>query len=545
MKKKILWMVASVAIVFGSIYVTALNAPALFGAGGGAHQLLMPGPGRYASGAPEKFDGKFLYHRAWEAFRDFHKELADPANMAKFAEWEHKFDTTDDLKTEEGTDRAIKMMRDSLGQRFDYFLTPEGTKAEQQQVRSDLVGIGVQVSIKGVDEQRKALGEEIKARKKAKNPMPKDEIVNRLKAMGNIGPGREMIVVGPIEGSPAFNILKKDDVISEVDGVSLEGKTLDAATNLIKGKPDTKVSITISRLNEQGEAVKNTYTFTRKPIERHAVHMKVVENKAVIKVDDFMAENLPEDFAKAVAKADEKNIGIVVDLRNNPGGALSSVLEMMANVINRGELMLQIERVPGTNVILYNETHVQNGFMMTVQRTAANPDRPRTQAGERPPLLLKGNKPIVVLINGGSASASEIFAGAIQANKRGKVVGTPSIGKGVGQVVLDLPYGRRLHITTFEFLPGGMKSDWIGVIPDIEVPITPEDIKAGRDPQLDAALKQIDDEIADNAKRTERSKQTLEEHHKRFDKSLKQQKEMDALPLGAEPPDVDEEEGEE
>jgi C-terminal processing protease CtpA/Prc len=105
----------------------------------------------------------------------------------------------------------------------------------------------------------------------------------------------------------------------------------------------------------------------------------------------------------------------------------------------------------------------------------------------RIPLALPATTPVLVLIDGNTASASEILTGALQANGRARVVGQPSMGKGVGQVVIDLPSDRNTHVTNFEFLPGGVKMDWVGIVPDIEV-LLPEGVDPFFDPSTDTQL---------------------------------------------------------
>jgi C-terminal peptidase prc len=539
MKKKLLWMVAGIAIVFGSLYVVAWKAPGVFGASGGnaqqAQQSTEIDPRDYAAGAPEKFDGKFLYHRAWQAYNDLHRGLADPEARAKFAaEWEHKFDTTGDLNTIEGTYRAINQMRDALGERFDYVNPPTQAAAERNQQHSDLEGIGIPIGMKGM--------------KDAAKDMPKNPTPDQVKAFLTIRPGHELFVADdPIQGGAAFGVLKKDDVIKAVDGVKVEGLTLEEAVSKIKGKAGTKVDITVER-TENGVVTTPTFTFTRAHVDCHVVKLIGKDGKAVIKLGDFVCDTGPDEFALALEDANQNASGIVIDLRGNPGGIVGYAIDMISEVLPRGTIMVQVERMPGTDQVVYDETDLQNGLIMHVQRLANDPSKPNIEMGKRAPLLVHPNKPVVILINGNSASASEIFAGAMQANHRAKIVGTPSIGKGVGQIVVPLPYdanghvvppglGGNLHVTSFEFLPGGKKSDWIGIIPDIQVERTKADIEAGKDPQLDAALAEIDKEVADNAAQAERAKQMLDAHHSCFDKQLQFRNKMDNLPVGAPPPE--------
>jgi C-terminal processing protease CtpA/Prc len=110
-----------------------------------------------------------------------------------------------------------------------------------------------------------------------------------------------------------------------------------------------------------------------------------------------------------------------------------------------------------------------------------------TKTGNRPPLVVPKDMPVIVLVDGGSASASEILSGALQANKRALIIGQPTVGKGVGQHVINIPGDRNMHVTSFEFRPAAMAMDWIGIVPDIEVTL-PEDANLQEDPSSDAQL---------------------------------------------------------
>src|SRR6185437_9833848 len=163
-----------------------------------------------------------------------------------------KFDNTGDLNTIEGTYRAIMIMRDSLGERFDYVNPPSQAAAEKQEIHSDLVGIGIPVGLNDL--------------KGIKNDLPKRPTKDQVESALKIRAGHElMIVADPFEGGPAYGVLKKGDIITAVDGHKLDGLSLEDASALIRGKAGTKVDVTVQR-TQNGEVTTPTFTFTRAAI---------------------------------------------------------------------------------------------------------------------------------------------------------------------------------------------------------------------------------------------------------------------------------------
>jgi carboxyl-terminal processing protease len=395
-------------------------------------------------------------------------------------------------------------MMESLGQRFDYFMNVEATKAEQQSVDATLVGIGVNVQLADMEG--------------IINSLP--ETVTRAefeKAM-TISKGHELTVEGTVEGGPAAAVLKAGDIITHVDGKALDGMQLNDAVKLIRGQEGTTVNLTVERV-ENG----NTQTL-QVQVKRAKVKMKVVHTKDLgdgityVRVDNFMSRTVAQEFAQALQKASTGK-GLVIDLRGNPGGELNSVLAMSAMIIPDGTILVTESRESGG--LTKNQVIVNRDFVTMVEGNGV-------QVGPRPPLMVPESMQIVVLIDGGSASASEILSGAIQVHSRGVVMGKPSHGKGVGQSVIDLPFGRRLHVTSFEFLPGGKAMDWIGILPEVEVENDP---KQAGDEQLNAGVARLKTMIADEEARQKKSEELKKQNQDNFQKELQQrnQKRSEAL----------------
>lgn len=426
--------------------------------------------------APAKpvFDGKPAYDAALSELAKRHFTLVDPAKRAAWvAEWQHKFDNTEFFKTEEGTDKAMFMLAWSLGQRFDYYNPPAANTAEDERFNSTLAGVGLTVRTKGLAKAIKALGDK-----------PTED---QMKAVFKLADDRPLMVADdPEEGTPAFasHNLKKGDRILSVDGVSVNGLTSDEAVNKIRGKEGTTVTLTINRVTE----FSNT-TFDVK-LTRAKFPIKVVHTDDLgagvlhVRLSHFGSQFGSEEMAQALsATTSGKVSGLVLDLRGNPGGMLDQVIEMAQMIMDEGTIVSQLYR-QGDKIITI--THKLTPTNLIVEASVDGKVVERT-VDDRIKRIVPKALPMIVLINEGSASASEILSGALQDSGRALVVGQPTHGKGVGQTVIKLPLNRNMHVTSFEFRPGGIAMDWIGVVPDVEVKL-PEDADTVEDPSTDTQL---------------------------------------------------------
>ena len=268
-------------------------------------------------------------------------------------------------------------------------------------------------------------------------------------------------VVSPIEDTPAYKAgLKPGDLIIKLDDSPVKGMTLAEAVKRMRGKPDTKIVLTLVR---KGESKPIVVTLTRAVIKSQSVKYKLVEpDYAYVRVTQFQ-EPTGADLAKALKTviAENKNgklKGIVLDLRNNPGGLLNSAVGVTAAFIPKGEL------------VVYTEGRIPDAKM----RLTASPDNyvrggPAEDYLKGLPAELK-TVPMVVLINSGSASASEIVAGALQDHKRAVIMGTQSFGKGSVQTILPMNNGTAIKLTTARYYtPKGRSIQAKGIVPDIVV----------------------------------------------------------------------------
>src|SRR5262249_48795475 len=271
-------------------------------------------------------------------------------------------------------------------------------------------------------------------------------------------------VVAPIDETPAAKAgVMANDIISHVDGEPVQGLTLNQAVEKMRGPVDTRVKLTIIR---KGSDKPIEISITRDIIRVRSVRANLQgEDVAYIRITQF-SEQTTDGVRRALgelsAQAGDKLKGFIIDLRNNPGGLLDQAITVSESFLERGEIV----STRGRNA---EET----------QRFNAR-NRDMTKA-----------KPVIVLINGGSASASEIVAGALKDHKRATILGTRSFGKGSVQTIIPLGSGNgALRLTTARyFTPSGSSIQAKGIMPDIQVlQDVPEELKAQTDTRGESSL---------------------------------------------------------
>ena len=271
----------------------------------------------------------------------------------------------------------------------------------------------------------------------------------------------EFEIVRPIDGQPAERAgLRAGDIVVAVDGVPLTGKTIDESIQLVRGPRGTPVTLTIART---GVADPFDITIVRETIVIPVVESEMLDgNIAYIRLTTFNNRNTEAQFRAALEPLLAENpVGIILDLRDNPGGFLDQVVEISDIFLPEG-------------VILRERNN--SGFSQIF----------RSEDGD-----IAEEIPLAVLVNGGSASASEILAGAVQDTGRGIVIGEVTFGKGSVQTVRALSDGSEIRVTIARwFTPNDNSIDGVGVTPDIELP-TPEDFGGDGDTQLSRAVDYI------------------------------------------------------
>lgn len=425
-----------------------------------------------------KFDGAPVYRAAFEALRDMHKDLQDPVKRAKFvADWEKRHDADKVFETEVATDKAIYEMMWSLGQRFDYYNPPAAAQEERDQTQASMAGIGATLLQRNLSKAIRALG---------KDPKKEDVI-----PLFNLADERPMIVAEePENNTPAGKGgLKKGDRIVAVDGSPVNGKTLDAVVGTIRGTPGTSVKLSIIRSTDVAD-IKLDISLVREKFIVHSVKAHDIGGGVtLIKFDHFMSQYGTEEMFNALTEA-AKGKAIILDLRGNPGGELGQAINISAMFLDKGGIVQLIQRNDDDMVTITHSVTPTN-YQGRIQVSGGSDT---TKIGKRLARIVPKDMPIVVLVDGGSASASEILSGTLQANGRALIIGQPTVGKGVGQTVVPLPGGRNMHVTSFEFRPASLKMDWIGIVPDIEV-VQAEDASPLEDPSTDTQLNRAKLEI--------------------------------------------------
>lgn len=268
----------------------------------------------------------------------------------------------------------------------------------------------------------------------------------------------KLLVISPIEDTPAAKAgLKENDYIVEIDGKSTKGMTVKDAADNIRGEEGTYVKLLVRR-----GGVDKVYNIQRTEIKLKAISTTPPKKFALndkigyIRLSTFMNKGTTAEFANALLRLGNKS-GYIIDLRSNPGGLLSNAIFISDMLLPGGTIVSTVDR---------------DGY------------KESTKATKR----VSTSKPIVVLINGGSASASEILSGALKDNGRAVLVGEKSFGKGLVQEINKLQGGSGLNITTQKYLtPNGTDINKKGITPDYTVKLTEEDVLNDRDPQLQKA----------------------------------------------------------
>ncbi|MBE5933683.1 MAG: S41 family peptidase [Lachnospiraceae bacterium] len=277
------------------------------------------------------------------------------------------------------------------------------------------------------------------------------------------GTDKAVTIVRPIPGSPAEEVgLMAEDIVVQVGDVEITNQDLSTVVDMIRGEEGTQVYIKVYRPSENDYV---EFEVTRRVVENVTVYAEMLDdNIGYIQVQQFY-ENTDEEFIDAIKGMQSKNVkGIIVDLRDNPGGLLDSVVNMCDFIMDEGPILTTKDK--HGNVIQKYDSSAKESLDI----------------------------PMVVLVNGNSASASEIFAGAMKDTGKAELVGTTTFGKGIVQSVLPLSDGTAIKLTVAKyFTPAGTDIHEAGVEPDyvIELPDGKEsavNVKREEDTQLDKAI---------------------------------------------------------
>jgi carboxyl-terminal processing protease len=268
--------------------------------------------------------------------------------------------------------------------------------------------------------------------------------------------GGKLVVLATIDDTPAKKAgLLPNDIITRIDGHETAGFSVEEAADRIRGPKGSSVELTILRGNKI-----LTKRIQRDEIRIHSVFTKALSDKNIgyIRLSSFISEDMLSELDEALAKVDTKK-ALIIDLRQNYGGLFSNATELADMLLDQGDIVAVVDRDQQKRV------------------RKAHPG-------------VRYSRPVVLLIDGGSASASEILSGALKDNHRATLIGTRSFGKGLVQKINLLPLDSGLNITISKYLtPNGTDIHKKGIEPNYQVPFTEENFKRHEDPQLDAAIR--------------------------------------------------------
>ncbi|MDY6358674.1 MAG: S41 family peptidase [Cyanobacteriota bacterium] len=350
-----------------------------------------------------------LFDKNWHVIKnEYYDSSFNDQHWNRWKEhYQNKIKTADDAKV------ATDTMLASLNDPYSRFMSKEEFAKQNNSISSKISGIGVSI----------------------------------------INDSGKIRIINVIDQAPAqFAGLKSGDIITAIDGKKVSGLSLAEVSNLVKGLPNTIVTIEIQRRTEKIEK-----KIIRKEITIKTVKSTNYKDIGYIQISSFISSSTPNEFLEALENTINTK-GLIIDLRGNSGGLLSNAVFIANLFINKGRLVSIVGR---------------NGYRHDIdaQRTDVNI-----------------NKPIVILVDETSASASEILSGALKDYHKAKLVGTRTFGKGMVQKIIPMPNETGLNLTIAKYLtPAGHDINKKGISPDVEITLTKNDLDTKTDSQLEFA----------------------------------------------------------
>ncbi|MBS2010275.1 MAG: PDZ domain-containing protein [Cyanobacteria bacterium SZAS TMP-1] len=421
-----------------------------------------------------------LYHTTWAEAR---ASAYDTSNYKDWDQWEHKYDGQ--IKTDEDAVKFSNEMLKSTGDHYARLFSAEESRAASLDANEHFVGIGVKLK-----PQLDSSGEPVMAPNKDDGPLM------AVDADGN--PLLEDIIAGgPAEKAG----LKAGDAIAAVDGRSLKNATMLGMRKEIAGKEGETITLTVVRKGQTLPPVK----VTRAQVKQEKLSYKMLtapNGKSIgyIRLEDFMDVNAPEEMDAALKALPTDRL--IIDLRSNPGGLMPICLQLASMFVDQGTLVSTRTRIHDAGYETTRFVLQKDG--MAVVTTDEDSGKVSTVMQDRLEPIASG-KQVIILVDGNSASAAEMFTAALQQNGRATVVGEQSFGKGIGQTVMRFPNGTEFHVTTFRYFTpngfwlgnggnGAQSHEQFGITPDHKVPFNK--VKGARygsplDNQLNFAIDQL------------------------------------------------------
>ncbi len=377
-----------------------------------------------------------LYHRAWEKAA---QTIYDPTDLGDWAAWEHKFDGQ--IKTDEDAIAKANEALSSAGDPYTYLMSPQKAADDDDRAAGKFVGVGITFAIQTDDD-----GKAVTDKQGATLP--------QVDANGYV------IVQSVIEGAPAEQAgIKPGDAIKSVDGVPTKDLAIDDIVKQVRsGPPGSSVTFVLIR-----DGKEFPLTVTRNAVKLASVHTRMIAgtNIGYLRLDDFAQTDATEQFRAGLEKLKDAE-ALIIDLRGNPGGFVFNSINISSMFIKQGVVVTIKERLPGDpKHPAYRVTthYLTESKLIEESYTTDNPTQTTRRVHDRQPYLAD-DRPVVFLVNEGSASASEMTTGAVHDNGAAKVVGEKTFGKGVGQSTIMMPNGTRLHVTSLRYYtPNGT---WLG-----------------------------------------------------------------------------------
>lgn len=429
-----------------------------------------------------------LYHYAWETAAE---TIYDPRDLGNWSDWEHKYDGK--LHSDEEAIAAANDALKTVGDPYTYVMSPEQVTADSERARGNFIGVGLTFSV-----QQDAEGKVVTD--------PSGAPLAQVDAAGHV------IVQSVMPGAPAQKAgLKAGDALVSVDGVDTRGAPLDAIVKRVRnGGPGTTVTFVVKRGGNEFPL-----TITREKVKLAAVHTRMLpDNIGYLRLDDFSQSDAYTQFRRGLEDLKDAR-ALVIDLRGNPGGFVFNAINISSFFIKEGVVVTIKERVPGDParpVYRTVTTYLTPDKLIEEATRSDDPTRVKRKVHDRQPYLAD-DRPVVFLVNEGSASASEMTTGAVRDNGAATVVGEKTFGKGVGQATVFMPNGTRLHVTSLRYYtPNGT---WLGngraktpahgeqpangITPDVEVKPDKKYFESGstEDNQLRRAIEVVRKQLGD------------------------------------------------
>lgn len=403
-----------------------------------------------------------LYHRTWETVRD---NYFDKSKLKDWDQWEHKYDHL--IKTDEDAIRYAREMVNSLNDPYTWLHSPQEVKNEIDHAFGKTISVGILFT-------------------PALEPSGRPRTDSAGQQVPEVdGEGRPVVYIVQ-RGSPAHEKgVTPGDAVVKIGDKPVKGMSVDELNRLMAGEIGTTVPVTVSQ-----NGVEVTFDMVRAAVPVPVVSSRRLPNGvAYVRIESFSQLDTGEQLEQELEKLTDCT-SYVIDMRDNPGGLIHTAVHAAALFLDEGVINSQRVRMPDVGFVEIKVEVTKTRMWVTVAGIAIPMKRPPN---------LTGGKPVVILTNGGTASAAELFTIALVENGRAYVIGEKTYGKGIGQTLIPVGNGARLRITNIvAYTP---KGNWLGdagittsngIVPDLTVVAPANLLYASRnDNQLKAALEYI------------------------------------------------------